>query len=997
MAKPHSSAFPFLIVLACLGFAGAAAAQTGTIIGTVTNAETLQPLAGAQVFLPGLDRGTLSQANGGFLLINVPAGTHQVEVRLIGFGRATQQVRVTAGAQETLNIRLRGSAISLDEVIVTGVGVREERRRLGTASASMDAADLEARPVQSVTGALRGQIAGVMPSAPLGETGSGAPLRIRGQVSLTQRNQPLVFIDGVRQDGSMDELKNMMTSRLDDINPDDIERIEVIKGAAAATLFGTEASAGVIQIFTKRGIEGPARYSFSIDQGVSVIPMTDGDPRAGYVPPNVVYNPATQNFVTQHPMRDLLRTGHLQNYSLSVSGGVPDMNYFLSGRFMHDDGAPPNSLAKNISLRSKIDMNHGEKLRTEFGMNVIRNDVRTPTGGLSIGILGVATFANPLFADTAAGKPYGENLYAVGDALGGEAWGLIDRYSVDFKATYQWTPNLTSQAVIGYNRVDNNTSETIQLGDATLARGNTTGRRDLRESQRSLLTLDLNSAWQTRVAQAIGLQLWAGGQAFFEDAESRRMHVVDFPARGLTTIDAGATINQLGEGFSEVVNAGLFGQAQLDIRDRLFVTAGLRADANSAFGETVGVSLYPKVSGSYVLSDEQFWPGGASISLFRLRAAYGMSGLQPGAFDAVQTWVPRTRLGSAVLWAGAVGNPDLKPERSSELEMGADLGLLNDRIGLELTYYNQKTTDAIVPIQLAASSGFTSAQLRNVGEMETHGFEGMVNWNAVQRPAFDWSLTATAATVNQKVTALGGDVTAYRVSGGFRAESFVAVGHAPGTYRTQVLDESNPYRTTVPIEDVRSVKQIIANRLKTASGADSLVYHKAGVPTFTGTASSEFGLPGNVRLRALFSGAAGFSMFSQHDVITYQNGVRPDASRLIAELDDPSTSTERRKELAGEYARKANTVWGNWIEDGDYIRFQELSVSYRLPQTFASRLGLTNLSVSLAGQNLGLWSKYSGVGDPGLASQSTRSILVTDHRMHLPAARALSLSFQGGW
>jgi hypothetical protein len=165
----------------------------------------------------------------------------------------------------------------------------------------------------------------------------------------------------------------------------------------------------------------------------------------------------------------------------------------------------------------------------------------------------------------------------------------------------------------------------------------------------------------------------------------------------------------------------------------------------------------------------------------------------------------------------------------------------------------------------------------------------------------------------------------------------------------------------------------------------------------TGSYSTEFGLPHNLRLRALFTGAANFTMFSVHEIVTYQNGVRPDASALIAELWDPATSTDRRAELAEEYAHKSNLVWGNWVEEADYIRFQELSLGYRVPDSFTGRLGLTNLNLNLAATNLWLWTVYTGTAEPGTSAPSAGAILINNHRAHLPSTRGITLSVSGGW
>jgi outer membrane receptor protein involved in Fe transport len=981
--------FAFAVAVPATVWPSATEAQSGSVTGTVRDAATLRPLSGVSVEIPGAERSTLTRADGRFTLENLPAGTMTVRARLIGYRAATREITLSGGQATTVDFALATQPVLLDEVVITGVGVAQEARRLGTSTATINAARIAEEPVQNVTEALTGRIAGVLPQ-PRGESGSWAPIRLRGQKSMTQRNDPIVYVNGVRVDATAGVLPGIATSRVNDLNPQDIERIEVIKGAAAATLFGTEASAGVIQIFTKRGREGAPQYSVSIDQEASRVPLGELDSVQAF-------DRANNRLVSNYPAEAIFRTGYRQAYALDVSGGTSTIQYFASGRFMNENGSTRATGVRNLSLRTSLDLNHGSKLRTAVGLNVIRNTIKSPGG--TFGYIGVHMLANPLAADTL--RPYGEAFATVEGAANDRHTETADTRTIDARATYEWTPNLRSQLTLGHNQVFQETSSILERGEGKIVL--LTGRRILNTFDRSKLTVDFNTSWQVRLSSQIGSTLWAGGQGFFETNKGVRAQVTDFPAAGLETLSGGATISTLGEDFQEVINAGVFSQWQLDVQDRLFLTAGLRADGNSAFGEDFGMQAYPKLGLSYVLSDAPFWPGdGIGWDVMRVRAAYGTSGLQPGAFDAVRTYRPRTRLDNrAILWAGNVGNPDLRPERSKEIELGSDMAFFDGRVGVELTAFWQTTDGAIMPRPLPASSGFLEPQLINVGQLESSGLEVLFNLSPIRKPNLSLNLNASLATLDQKVTDLGG-LTRFRLDGqGNRSQGHIAIGYAPGAQIGVVLDEANPYTTTVPIDQLARVNQITPNLLKNAAGGDSLVFLGNPVPSLTGSFTAELSV-GNLTVRGLLTGASGFTLYNESSNIWFQSGTRPDVSQWDYELAQSGTSAERRREIADAYAKKHPSVFGNWVFDGDYVRFHELSMMYQLPASVARVFGAGKLSVNLVATNLALWTRCADcVGDPGNAGDrplnSGQRVIISTERFNAPSPRRLGLSVRIQW
>lgn len=336
------------LLLASASLAGAQAPGTQSAIeGTIRDAATGAALANAQVFVVGTQIGGISGATGTYRITNAPAGNVEVRVRLIGYAQATQAVAVAPGQTARADFSLSQSAVQLEAVVTTGTGTAVETKKLGNTVGTVNLSDLQAAPIQTPTEALAARIPGVSVQPSSGVSGAGARIRIRGSASVSQSNNPILYIDGVRADnGGSGSAGSAATSRLDDIDPNSIERIEVLKGAAAATLYGTEASNGVIQIFTKRGTAGPARWTVEYERSALRYPSRV-DANAGFARTQAQadslgaifgrtispFSPFTYNVTEQ-----LWETGAGNVLSGSVNGGSDRMTYYVGGRYQDEDG-----------------------------------------------------------------------------------------------------------------------------------------------------------------------------------------------------------------------------------------------------------------------------------------------------------------------------------------------------------------------------------------------------------------------------------------------------------------------------------------------------------------------------------------------------------------------------------------------------------------------------------------------------------------------------------
>jgi TonB-dependent starch-binding outer membrane protein SusC len=942
-----------------------AMAQEGVIQGQITDQATLRPLNSAQVFISGMNIGALSDVRGQYRVEGVPSGQVTVEVRLIGFAAASQTVTVPAGGSATVDFALRSQAVDLDEIVVTGTGAPAQRRQLGQTINSVGAEELEEAPITGVADALFGRVPGIGGQA-MGESGAATAITLRGVASLNTalRNEPLIYIDGVRMENRTYSVGGTATNRLSDINPADIERIEVIKGAAAATLFGTEASSGVIQIFTKRGAAQAPVWSFGIDQQLIHLPNSKWKPQAGYVSASSAVGQSNPSLigtvVTDLPAEDWIDIGHYQNYTMAVRGGSPSIRYSISGRLADEDGHSPNHGYGNRSLRTGFDFQHSERFRSSVDMSVVRSDMTASWPSWS-SIASDFLLANP--ANATERFTHGESEMPVAERLTMEDEMVTTNVLLNASLFFDVTDDISATFRVGHNDV-------VRKRTRFAAEGDYAGRPGVRQIQNRssyATTLDGSINWSTDLTGSISSTTTVGGQSFWEGINSENAQKSEFSSPTLSTFSGATVISSLTESQEDVINAGFFVQQQFGLDDRLFITGGLRMDGNSAFGEDFGLTTYPKVGFSWVLSDYDFFdiPG---VESFRLRGAIGASGLQPGAFDAQRTWDPGVFAGGIPqIEPNNLGNPELKPERSTERELAIEAGLAGGRIGLEAVYFNQTTSDALMSVSPPPSSGFTSTQLRNIGEMQSWGLEFIGDARIIESAGFGWDVNAAYTYIDQEITDMGG-IPDIRLSTR-RRWGWLAEGHRPGVLIGPKQDPANPYTLTVADASLlTSTSQIQPNVLRNDDGSEALVVHGDALPSWTVDFGSTLRLGENLSIRTIFTGAGGFLMSNETEVLRQSLGINEFAANTVRILADPSSTAEQKAAAAQAYGEKHWAVVPSFFEKGDFLKFSELSVSYDIPLDLSQRVGLGRTSITVGGRNLHTFTGYSGLLDPGVSA-----------------------------
>ena len=746
-------AVPLALLVSLALFTAPAVAQTGTIEGRVTTASSGDPVQGARVALVGTNVGTQTDDDGRFVLLNVPVGTRRLQVLLIGYAMGTLQIRVRPGVVTPATIELNTSVLRLDEIVVTGTAGQARRRQIGNSIAQIDVGDI-ADPPQNVNQMLQGRAPGVQVYQTTGMAGSGSQIRLRGAVSVSQSNQPLLYIDGVRVRsggyrrnrppvGFTGRSGNIEASPLDDINPADIERIEIIKGAAASTLYGTEAAAGVIQIFTKRGREGRPRWTVQMDQGLAnTRPFgTDENPFLNLKPCTEgtscwdmwETNKVSGNCGDSDLMLDIhcswLRNGYRQKYSASVGGGSNRFQYFVSGALTDYDGVLPNDNQQALTARGNFGFDVLDNLHLDITTSYTNNRIaNTAAGNNAHGVtLNVFRAERNYFGDS---DP--NNLRAL---LNQEITTEIDHLVTGVTANFTPWPRFTNRFTLGYDLAQQENRNLRPFGFVRARDGILSDEQNKFQT----LTADYVGSIEFNLTNDLASTFAFGGQSITQERIRTTAYGEDFPGPGIPTVSSAAAFIAR-EDRIRTVNAGFFFQNLFALRNRYFLTLGVRFDGHSAFGSNLGLEAYPKGQVSYVISDEDFFP--LSMGEMKLRAAFGWSGRAPDAFASLRTWDAVAVDFEPGFRPDNVGNPDVGPERTREIEFGVDWAFLDQRLSAEFTYYEQKTTDALFNVRQIPSEGGFSSQIANVGSIRNRGIELNLNADVYRRVTLGWSSAA---------------------------------------------------------------------------------------------------------------------------------------------------------------------------------------------------------------------------------------------------------------
>ena len=968
-------------------------ASTGIVTGRVTDAASGRPIPAAQVQVVGTSLGALTNDQGQYTIRAVPARTVTIRALRVGYTERSGSVAVTGGQTATLNLAMTSSAISLTPVVTTATG--EQRRvEVPSAIATVEASKLvEERQIANVGDLLTARAPGVQVLSG-NQVGAGSRIRIRGTTTLNLSNDPIVFIDGVRMDAQSNRqvlgVGGSAAGSLNDLNPDEIETMEVVRGPSASVLYGTDAANGVIVITTKRGRPGATRVNAYTQQGLQQdkSPYPDAVYLWGRNPTTganasatsscatfqVAANLCTRDSVTRYNPYEVergspLQNGWLREYGANMSGGTPAVRFFTSGELQTQTGTntitpydrdraaqkgiglkkewlDPNYLTQR-SGRANLDLTLGSKGTLAINTNYIDRKNRFPQADNNVtGLQGNSLFGPGIGTRISAegDSLYGFNQFTTTDIFQNVNQSLVQRFIGGIQPRFTPTSWLTMRANAGVDFTSQTDEEYCLNSQCTNFGTNRQGYRQATRGRQFVYDLNANAAANFRPLEWMGSTTTIGGQWVDNRFDRNGAFGTNLPPGGLTVTQA--AIYTADEATTVSRTQGAFVQQELAIRDKLFLVGSLRADNNSAFGRNFKTQYYPGAGLSYVLSEEEFFPLKDQVDQLRLRLKWGQSGNRPGTTAALPFFAGNTAIVNSALLPGLIfqttGNAELKPATVAELEYGIDFTGFNNRVSIELTQYDKKTTNDLIARILPPSYGTgATTRFENIGKVRNWGTEFLVNIQPLQRANFGWDFVVNGSRNNNELVDLGtvppiiGSTT--RQVEGYPLNGF---WQRPYTFNDANGDGM------LSVAEVRTVP------------ADSAVFVGYSAPRTEIVFQNGFDFF-NKRLRLVgqMDYKGGFK------VLNLTERFRCSDFRNSEDRNDPTISLERQARCVAVQAGANQTQIG-YMEDGDFLRLRELSLTGRVPESLTRRLrGVSSLNVTLAARNLALWTDYTGI-DP---------------------------------
>lgn len=1002
------------------------------IRGQISDSSSRQPIGSATVGVMGgeVSRNVMSGDNGEFIVDELPAGQYLLSIRRIGY--RTVQLRVVLGeSQDTsITILMDNAARMLTSVVTTGSGDRA-KLEVGNSIATINAADVvESESIRNISELLANRAPGLQVTGATGALGSPSRLRIRGISSITQSNDPIIILDGVRISGAYSDCPTIFTngclertSRLDDIDPESIESIEVLKGPAASTLFGSEAAAGVLVIKTKRGRIGENRWTVRGDQEylnpnkafeVPAVQMGISPNLPGQFSCNIVSQAngnclATDSIVrwesATDPLYTPLATGRNSAVNLSVSGGAQNIQYHLSGSYTDQLGisklprlnekmwsnerggeTPPKwmrrpNAQKRTNANARLTGNLNRQVDYSLGVNLIRLYQRTgPNGtqGLMNEVRTSADTVRPVDGWTTVHVESPQNVTR-----------SLSNMTVDWRPMDGWTVNTT----FGWdysNRADNRWERrTMCLPFCTETSGEYKGSMSAGRTEIDIKSFNIGSNYIYQISQQIRLRTAIGGQYVQNGYNSffARVQDVQLGRVGMSAGSTGAVSNYLtSETSDRRITAGWYLDESLVFSEKLFLGAAIRQDAGSSLGSSIRPT-YPKWNISYLLSQEQFFPWGHFMTV-RLRTAFGKAGVLPGSLSKFPSFADGTQFvevdGSqgAGMWIGGVGNPALRPERGVEREGGFEVGVWNDRLTVDFTYFNKTADDALLSAPVPPSVGTSSNQWINIGKVRNTGTEVTVGLRPVDNPTVSWNMNLGYSSRRNLLVRMAPGVAPFSVVSGGSAMS------NPGDFGRIAAGYPLFGRWARPIlgyNDENDDGIIVRSEVRVG---DSAVYMGPSQAKFDlGIHQNVSFWDGRIRASGSFQYVNGLVQLNHY---RYQWRNYLACSQFVGAC---SLADQAAVVAANAFGGSAATYAG-FYEKTDLLRFSSFSLAYTLPPHLSRAFKARLASVSFIASNIGIWTNFHGKDPDVNSAAASGNEYFFGHSLPRPRSLGMRLNLQ---
>jgi TonB-linked SusC/RagA family outer membrane protein len=939
-----------------------------TISGVVTDVATGEVIPGATVMIKNTTTGTICNAEGKYsFTTDLPAGDYELMYSFLGYSIVSKAVNLGSELNVSIDAALATDVTKLDEIVITGASGLTTRRQIGAAISSVNEEQLKSRSVSSVTEALQGQVTGAHIMRNSGNPASSISVRLRGASTLLGSSEPLYMIDGViinSDPRSSVSLGSYTQNPLVDIDMSDIESIEVLKGPAASAIYGSLASNGIIQIITKKGKKGKPSIVFNTSVNFNSISKTKPFNDTGLEWTDATHT-ATQS-VERFNWQDYIfdNTMGTEN-SLNVSGGTDKTKYLFSASYLYNEGILRNTNFDRKTFKVRINQELTDWLKLDAGSYYSNNKSKEiPYGNSWTGNPMVALLFGDNVIDPSADE-FG-NYPNVG-------WMSNPYEDIDLLDIYQQNNRLISDIVLnadpvkglnvrytfGYDYMASNGKFRVPYGFTADPQGNISKTT----INKGILNSTIDASYKYNITNTIKATTGIGYSYMHKRNESMNIASVSVPAFDNIDVVAGTITGY--NGISEMAYWGGYIQQYFSFSDILFLTLAGRMDGASLFGKDERQQFYPKVSGSFVISDLDFWKSsiGDIANSFKLRGAWGQAGNLTVLENIASGYVTNTNYltgsyvnGTTYYPSSTAGNPNIKPERTSEMEFGFDASFLNSRIGLEFTYYNQDISDLVINKNLSPSTGFATV-VENVGTMTNNGFEIGLNAAVVRNSDFKWDLTfnyskntnlvthveggrisfggfgTSVAQTDQPLGVFYGYFTATDANGAIIPNALGAPQRAMGHYEDQTLPDGEVIQ--VAVQDYDAAGQPTGEVLKKVIGDPN--------PDFNLSFTNAFSYK-SFTLRVMIDAVQGFDVFDWDKRIAYRF---PGGYFYGQELANNTYDFYR-----GQYS-----VYDQFIEDGSFVKLRDLSLSYNYrPKTKA----IESITVIASGSNLFTWSNYWG-------------------------------------
>lgn len=973
----------------------AVAQEQAVVTGRVTDAATNESLPGATIMVKNTARGTSTDVDGRYSISVNPGEVLQFS--FIGYNLQ----EITVGNQTVIDVALTIDSRSLGEVVVIGYGT-QSRKDITSAIGSLSVGEkkLADLPITGPEQLLQGRVSGVNVTQNSGTPGGRSTVRIRGASSITGGNDPLYVVDGIpintgnyagASSGSAQQ------NPLANISPNDIASIEVLKDASAAAIYGSRASNGVIIITTKRGAAESVRISYNNYYGFQEvakrIPLLGG-PEWGEL-----INEANRNVGGAEPFTDpstlpttdwqdeIFRTSPIQNHELSLSGGTQRSQYFLSGSYLDQQGVVIGSGFRRGNFRFNFDQHINDRLKAGVSLSLNRSKTDRVSTSDRQGIVAVAIVKSPAVparredGSLNPDDPYISNIdnpLLIADQVTNEAFNnrVLGNTYVDFEIL----DGLILRSTFGVDYLSLDEIYFVPPNSLTVVGRNTNGTGTNSHTQ-DIGWINENTL---NFVRQIGSDHRINALLGYSNQESLFSRTVasgsNFALESIPTLSSASIKNSSSTGSSWGL-VSYFSRFNYGYKDKFNIAASYRIDGSSRFSENNKYGTFPSVSASYRIGQENFLRDKESIEDLKIRASWGRTGnqeignftsrgLSEGGFNYI---------GQSGLAPTQLENPDLTWETTEQTNIGLDLNLFKSRVNLSVDAYLKKTSGLLLEVLLPRTSGFVSS-LQNVGNVENRGIEVLLNTVNFERENFRWTTDFNIAFNRNKVTHLpGGD----RPLGFNGYASIVKEGYPLGTFYGWKILGVNTETGDYIFDDLNG-----DDNIPFASTTEDVQVIGNAQPKFIGGLTNSFVFK-NFDASVFLHFVYGNQIFNQAE---YSYG------RLHTWFNSSTLARERWRQ-PGDVATLHRAAWGDpyrngsvsdrVLQDGSFLRIKNISLGYSVQGEALSRLGVSNLRIYVAGQNLFTFTQYRGY-DPEVNAYEDDSRLGFDLSSY-PQARSYTL------